>query len=146
MHPHVQPAVKPVILISLANTTRSRGNTHVFVCAAAADPQPVFVFRFNGERITSNSSKHTTITNSTHGTLTVFDLQGSDEGTYNCSISNRFGGVSTTAVLSVQGVFERLHLYPGCYIHLHWFSQFYMYTYIIVYIYCTILFVIVQLI
>ena len=91
----------------------------MFVCAAVADPQPVFVFRFNGERIVSNSSKHTMVTNSTHGTLTVFNLQGSDEGTYNCSISNRFGSVSTAAVLSVQGVFDSLHLYPGCHIHLH---------------------------
>ena len=105
-------SVVPVILIPLANTTQSRENTHVFVCAAVADPQPVFVFRFNGERIMSNSSKHTMVTNSTHGTLTVFDLQGSDEGIYNCSISNRFGSVSTAAVLSVQGVFDSLHLNP----------------------------------
>ena len=75
----------------------------MFVCAAVADPQPVFVFRFNGERITSSSSKHTLFTNSTHGTLTVFNIQGSDEGTYSCSASNRYGSVSTAAVLSVEG-------------------------------------------
>ena len=91
----------------------------MFVCAAVANPQPVFVFRFNGERIMSNSSKHTMVTNGTHGTLTVFNLQASDEGTYNCSISNRFGSVSTAAVLSVQGVFDSLHLCPGCRKHLH---------------------------
>ena len=77
----------------------------MFVCAAVSDPRPVFVFRFNGERITLNSAKYALVTNSTHGTLTVFNLQGSDEGTYNCSASNRYGSVSTAAVLAVQGVF-----------------------------------------
>ena len=77
----------------------------MFVCAAVADPRPVFTFRFNGERITFNNSKYTLVTNSTHGTLTVFNLQGSDEGTYTCSASNRYGSVSTAAVLTVQGVF-----------------------------------------
>lgn len=76
----------------------------MFVCAAVADPRPVFVFRFNGERVTSNSSKHTLITNNTHGILIVFQLQDSDEGTYTCSASNRYGSVSTVAVLSVQGL------------------------------------------
>ena len=78
----------------------------MFVCAAVADRQPVIVYRFNGERITSNSSKHTLVTNSTHGTLTVFNVQNSDEGTYSCSASNRQGSVSTSAVLTVQGVFH----------------------------------------
>ena len=74
----------------------------MFVCAAVTDPHPVFTFRVKRERITFNNSKYT---NSTHGTLTVFNLQGSDEGTYNCSASNRYGSVSTAAVLTVQGVF-----------------------------------------
>ena len=77
----------------------------MFVCAAVADPQPAFVFRFNGERITSNSSKHTLVTNSNHGTLTVINLQDSDEGAYSCSAANRYGGVSTVAVLTVEGGF-----------------------------------------
>ena len=59
----------------------------MFVCAVVADRQPVIVYRFNGERIACNSSKHTLVTNSTHGTLTVFITQNSDEGTYSCSAS-----------------------------------------------------------
>ena len=89
----------------LVNTTLSQGSSQKFVCAAVADPRPVFVFRFNGKRIMSNSSKHALVTNNTHGTLTVFNLQGSDEGTYTCSVSNRYGSVSTAGVLTVQGVF-----------------------------------------
>ena len=77
----------------------------MFLCIAVADPRPRFTFRFNGDRITFNSSKYTLVTNSTHGTLTVLNLQGSDEGTYNCSVSNRYGSVSTSAILRVQGVF-----------------------------------------
>ena len=77
----------------------------MFVCAAVSDPRPVFVFRFNGERITLNSAKYALVTNSTHGTLTVFNIQSSDEGTYTCSASSRYGSVSTAAVLTVQGVF-----------------------------------------
>ena len=76
----------------------------MFVCEAVADPFPRFTFRFNGERITSNTSKHTVVTSNTHGTLTVFNLQGSDEGTYSCSVSNRYGSVSTAGVLTVEGV------------------------------------------
>ena len=98
-------AVVPEIVTPLVNTTLAQGGSHMFVCAAVADPRPVFTFRFNGERITTNNSKYTLVTNSTHGTLTVFNLQGSDEGTYTCSASNRYGSVSTAAVLTVQGVF-----------------------------------------
>ena len=86
------------------DATLPQGSTHTFVCAASAIPFPFFVFRFNGERITFNSSERTVITTDTHATLTLFNLQGTDEGTYNCSVSNRFGSVSTAAVLTVQGV------------------------------------------
>ena len=99
------PAAQLEIVTFLVNTTLPQGSSHMFVCAAVADRQPVIVYRFNGERITSNSSKHTLVTNSTHGTLTVFNLQNSDEGTYSCSASNRQGSVSTSAVLTVQGAF-----------------------------------------
>ena len=98
-------AVVPEIVTTLVNTTLAQAGSHMFVCAAVADPRPVFTFRFNGERITTNNSKYTLVTNSTHGTLTVFNLQGSDEGSYTCSASNRYGSVSTAAVLTVQGVF-----------------------------------------
>ena len=95
----------PEIMTTLVNTTLAQGGSHMFVCAAVADPRPVFTFRFNGERITTNNSKYALVTNSTHGTLTVLNLEGSDEGTYTCSASNRYGSASTSAVLTVQGVF-----------------------------------------
>ena len=97
------PAAQLEIVTFLVNTTLPQGSSHMFVCAVVADRQPVIVYRFNGERIASNSSKHTLVTNSTHGTLTVFNVQNSDEGTYSCSASNRQGSVSTSAVLTVQG-------------------------------------------
>ena len=79
----------------------------MFVCAAVADPFPHFTFRFNGEKIVSNfSSKLTVVTYSTLAILTVLNLQETDEGIYTCSVSNRYGSVSTSAVLTVQGVFE----------------------------------------
>ena len=98
----IQPVVQPVIVIRLMNTTLPQGNTHMFVCAAEGDPPPVLVFRFNGERI-SNSSKHTLDINSNNATLTVFNVQGSDEGSYTCSASNQYGSVSTAAELTVEG-------------------------------------------
>ena len=98
-------AVKPELVTPLVNTTLAQGDSHMFVCAAVADPRPVFTFRFNGERITSTNSKYTLVTNNTHGALTVFNIQGNDEGTYTCSASNRYGSVSTAAILTVQGVF-----------------------------------------
>ena len=97
--------VPPELVTSLMNATLAQGSSHTFVCAAVSDPRPVFVFRFNGGRITLNSAKYALLTNNTHGTLTVFNLQGSDEGTYNCSASNRYGSVNTAAELTVQGVF-----------------------------------------
>ena len=106
-HRHKIPsctADKPSLLSHLMDATLPQGSTHMFVCAASAIPFPFFVFRFNGERITFNSSERTVITTDTHATLTLFNLQGTDEGTYNCSVSNRFGSVSTAAVLTVQGV------------------------------------------
>ena len=98
------PVDRPQTVIPLLNITLPQGSSHMFVCAAVADPQPVFVFRFNGERITSSRSNHTLFTNNTHGTLSVLNIKGSDGGTYSCSASNRRGSVSTSAVLSVQGV------------------------------------------
>ena len=106
-HRHEIPsctADKPSLLSHLMDATLPQGSTHMFVCAASAIPFPFFVFRFNGERITFNSSERTVITTDTHATLTLFNLQGTDEGTYNCSVSNRFGSVSTAALLTVQGV------------------------------------------
>ena len=50
-----------------------------------------------------DSSKHTLATYNTHALLTVSNITGSDEGIYNCSVSNRFGSVSTAAVLTVEG-------------------------------------------
>ena len=97
--------VGPEIVTPLMNASRVQGISHMFVCAAVAYPHPVFVFHFNGDRIVSNSCKHTLVTNSTHGTLTVLNLQSSDEGIYTCSASNRYGSVSTAAALSVQGKF-----------------------------------------
>ena len=81
----------------------------MLVCGAAAEPHPKFVFRFNGHRIISNSSKYTLATNSTHGTLTVLNLQNSDEGTYTCSAYNRYGSESTASVLSIQGKLRSVH-------------------------------------
>ena len=98
----------PEIVTPLMNATRHQGDSHKFVCAAVAYPHPVFVFTFNGVRIVSNSSKHTLVTNSTHGTLTVLNLQTSDEGTYTCSASNPYGSVSSVAALSVQGMFATM--------------------------------------
>ena len=103
MHPYT--AGGPEIVTPLVNATRHQGDSHKFVCAAVAYPHPVFVFSFNGVRIVSNSSKHTLVTNSTHGTLAVHNLQTSDEGIYTCSASNRYGSVSSVAVLSVQGIY-----------------------------------------
>ena len=83
----------------------------MFVCTAVADPFPFFTFRFNGERVTSNTSERILVTSSTSATLTLYNLQREDEGTYNCSVSNRYGSVSTAAVLSVQGMFGCLVIY-----------------------------------
>ena len=96
-------AVPPELVTSLMNTTLPQGSSHMFVCAAVADPFPRFTFRFNGERVMSNTSERILATNNTHGTLTLFNLQLSDVGMYNCSVSNRYGSVSTAAVISVQG-------------------------------------------
>ena len=100
---YLHPAVPPEVLIPLRNITLPQGNTHEFVCVAISNPRPVFIFRFNGERLMFDSSKHNLATNSTHATLTVSNITGSDEGSYTCSISNRFGSVSTAAVLTVEG-------------------------------------------
>ena len=102
---YIYTADGPEIVTLLINATRHQGDSHKFVCAAGAYPHPVFIFSFNGVRIVSNNSKHTLVTNSTHGTLTVLNLKTSDEGTYTCFASNRYGNVSTAAVLSVQGMF-----------------------------------------
>ena len=102
---YLDTAGGPEIVTPLMNATRHQGGSHKFVCAAVAYPHPVLVFSFNGASIVSNSSKHTLVTNSTHVSLTVLNLQTSDEGTYACFASNRYGSVSTAAILSVQGIY-----------------------------------------
>ena len=62
------------------DATLPQGSTHMFVCAAVADPFPFFTFRFNGERVTSNTSERILVTSSTSATLTLYNLQGRMKG------------------------------------------------------------------
>ena len=69
-----------------------------------ADPSPVFVWRFRGERISTIANKYEIVSNNSVSTLTVVGVGGSDEGEYNCSVSNRFGPDSTSAIITILGI------------------------------------------
>ena len=69
-----------------------------------ADPSPVFVWRFRGERISTIANKYEIVSNNSVSTLTVVGVAGSDEGDYNCSVSNRFGPDSTSAFITILGI------------------------------------------
>ena len=80
-----------------------------------AEPSPVFVWRFRGERISTIANKYEIVSNNSVSTLTVVGVAGSDEGDYNCSVSNRFGPDSTSAFITILGiVLLYIHTYSIC--------------------------------
>ena len=96
--------VSPQITTFLRNSTVVKGQNLTLACAANADPRPVFVWRFKGERISTVANKYDIVTNSNISTLIVIGVTGSDEGDYKCSVSNRFGPDSTSAFITIQGM------------------------------------------
>ena len=80
------------------------GQNLTLTCGAVAYPSPVFVWRFSGERISNDANKYDIASNGTLSRLTVVGVTGSDEGEYNCSVSNRFGPDSTSAYVNIQGI------------------------------------------
>jgi hypothetical protein len=93
--------VPPTITAILSDSSAVSGSSHVIVCTAVADPVPAFGWRFNENLIQLNPAKHIISSNATHSVLTVLDLALSDGGTYTCSASNRYGGDSTSANLTI---------------------------------------------
>ena len=97
----ISTAVPPTITAILSDTSAVSGSNHVIVCTAVADPAPAFGWRFNENLIQLNPAKHIISSNATHSVLTVLDLALSDGGTYTCSASNRYGGDSASANLTI---------------------------------------------
>ena len=97
-NPH---AVEPIITKRLESTTLAVGSNHTFVCTALGDPTPTFGWRFNGDRIPQETSKYSISSNTTHSSLTVYNLMVSEDGEYTCLASNRYGTDRTSAELVV---------------------------------------------
>ena len=87
----------------------------------------MFVWRFRGERISAIANKYEIVSNNSVSTLTVVGVGGSDEGDYNCSVSNRFGPDSTSAFITILGI---VLLYVHTYIHtyIHMYIRMYVYV------------------
>ena len=94
-----------------------------------AEPSPVFVWRFRGERISAIANKYEIVSNNSVSTLTVVGVGGSDEGDYNCSVSNRFGPDSTSAFITILGIVLLYIQYIRMYIHTYVCTYVRTYTY-----------------
>ena len=91
----------------------------------------MFVWRFRGERISAIANKYEIVSNNSVSTLTVVGVGGSDEGDYNCSVSNRFGPDSTSAFITILGiVLSYIHTYICTYIHIYITQCLFIYIYI----------------
>ena len=86
--------VKPENQIALADSNVT------FDCNASGVPGPVITWLFDGG--------HLPYSLATNGTLSVYHVQNSDsfEGNYTCIASNRAGLNSSTATLTVDGMFK----------------------------------------
>lgn len=70
-------------------------------CRGSGKPDPVIVWSHNSQQINPSSSDK--YSQSTGGNLTVDVTSIADEGTYQCTVSNKHSSVSTSARVTVQG-------------------------------------------
>ena len=97
--------------------SKQKGQNASFNCTADGNPQPVIVWRKNGQlllntsRITIVSSEYSNGFNSnyipTTSVLTITDLRGSDNGSYSCRAGSTVNIVAVLRKPYVLHVIER---------------------------------------
>lgn len=79
-----------------------------FTCQAVGQPVPNIVWYFNGNLINESNKDLMVIINminiTTTSTLTVNNTQSAHVGTYTCVASNDIGSVTSSGVLTVNGM------------------------------------------
>ena len=80
-------------------------NPVTFICAATGEPLPTISWYFNS--ILLNASDHNITSTmdrmTVESSLTIFNAQSSDVGTYTCHADNIFGSDRSSGVLTVNG-------------------------------------------
>ena len=105
---------------------KQKGQSVSFNCTADGNPQPVIVWKKNGQLLLSTSRR--TIVSSEHSNgffskyfpttsvLTITDLRGSDNGSYSCRIKNVVNIVAALSTPYVLQVIERKWFNKGIFI------------------------------
>ena len=97
--------------------SKQKGQSVSFNCTADGNPQPVIVWRKNGELLL-NTSRRTIVSSehsngfhsdyfSTTSVITITNLRGSDNGGYSCQVKNAISIVAVLRTPYVLQVIER---------------------------------------
>lgn len=91
--------MSPNITVTPKDTKALAGTTVTFPCMVLAKPAHTLQWNHNDILITNN----TKYIISNDGTLTVNNVELNDIGQYSCNVTNKYGSISVTALLDIQG-------------------------------------------
>ena len=90
----------PVINVAPNNMSIISQKIVTLACSATGKPTPTITWSFNGGSIDTQSIKYN---QSSSGSLTILIESVADEGTYQCTATNRHSSDSASTLITVQG-------------------------------------------
>lgn len=90
----------PVISVTPNNMSIISQKIVTLACSATGKPTPAITWSFNGGSIDTQSTKYN---QSSSGSLTILIESVADEGTYQCTATNRHSSDSAFTLITVQG-------------------------------------------
>ena len=104
-------SVAPEIILQLTDILENETNNIQLVCQAIGVPVPYIRWYFNGVMVNlsdgykyNNSSMYLN-ESVIESTLNIINAESSDVGRYTCEANNTIGNISSSGVLTVNGMF-----------------------------------------